>query len=522
MIELCGPGLELLGSVVDVAVRRPRLLLLRQRLNSVTCFRWGSRMSIPGLKASVTTLCALLLMGQALVAQAGPDLPDFTALVEQASPAVVNISTRQKVPDNLAANEGQLNVPDLEGMPPMFREFFEHNFPQVPRTPGGGRQREAQSLGSGFIISADGYVLTNNHVIADADEIIVRLSDRSELEAKLIGTDPRSDVALLKVEGKGLPTVKLGKSEDLKVGEWVLAIGSPFGFDHSVTAGIVSAKGRSLPNESYVPFIQTDVAINPGNSGGPLFNLAGEVVGINSQIFTRSGGFMGLSFAIPMSVALDVADQLKSDGKVSRGWLGVVIQEVSKDLAESFGLDKPAGALVAQVLEGGPAAQGGLQVGDVILSLDGQQIVMSADLPHLVGTLKPGSAAELDVVRDGSRKKLKLTIGALPEDDEALAQAATGVERSSNRLGVKVVELTDEQKRGLDLKGGVVISEVQDGPAALIGLRPGDVITHLNNEAIDSATTFAEVAQALPKNRSVSMRVLRQGRASFITFKLAD
>ena len=478
-------------------------------------------MSKLGLKSSLSAVFAMLLLGQALVAQAS--LPDFTELVEQASPAVVNISTRQKMPERTVAGGGQLNMPDLEGMPPMFREFFERNIPQVPRAPGGGRQREAQSLGSGFIISADGYVLTNNHVIADADEIIVRLSDRSELEAKLVGTDPRSDVALLKVEGQGLPTVKLGKSEDLKVGEWVLAIGSPFGFDHSVTAGIVSAKGRSLPNESYVPFIQTDVAINPGNSGGPLFNLAGEVVGINSQIFTRSGGFMGLSFAIPMSVAMDVADQLKADGKVSRGWLGVVIQEVNKDLAESFGLDKPAGALVAQVLEDGPAAKGGLQVGDVILSLDGKPIIMSADLPHLVGALKPGSTAELDVVRDGARKKLKLSIGALPEEGDALAgNAAPGVERSSNRLGVKVVELTAEQKKTLDLKGGVAISEVQDGPAALIGLRPGDVITHLNNQAINSAKTFTEVAQALPKNRSVSMRVLRQGRASFITFKLAD
>ncbi|NQD96821.1 PDZ domain-containing protein, partial [Pseudomonas sp. CrR25] len=270
-------------------------------------------------------------------------------------------------------------------------------------------------------------------------------------------------------------------------------------------------------------FIQTDVAINPGNSGGPLFNLAGEVVGINSQIFTRSGGFMGLSFAIPMSVAMDVADQLKTDGKVSRGWLGVVIQEVNKDLAESFGLEKPAGALVAQVLESGPADKGGLQVGDVILSLNGQPIVMSGDLPHRVGGLKPGSQAELDVVREGSRKKLTITIGALPEDGEALASSvAPGVERSSNRLGVKVVELTAEQKRGLDLKGGVVITEVLDGPAALIGLRAGDVITHLNNQAIDSASTFTQVAQGLPKNRSVSMRVLRQGRASFITFKLAE
>lgn len=477
-------------------------------------------MSKLGLKSSLSAVLAVLLLGQVLVARAS--LPDFTELVEQASPAVVNISTRQKMPEGSVASNGQQNMPDLEGLPPMFREFFERSIPQMPRAPGGGRQREAQSLGSGFIISADGYVLTNNHVIADADEIIVRLSDRSELEAKLVGTDPRSDVALLKVEGKGLPTVKLGKSEELKVGEWVLAIGSPFGFDHSVTAGIVSAKGRSLPNESYVPFIQTDVAINPGNSGGPLFNLAGEVVGINSQIFTRSGGFMGLSFAIPMSVAMDVADQLKADGKVSRGWLGVVIQEVNKDLAESFGLDKPAGALVAQVMEEGSAAKGGLQVGDVILALDGKPIIMSADLPHLVGALKPGSKVELDVVRDGSRKSLKLSIGALPEDGEVVAGAAPGIERSSNRLGVKVVELTAEQKKSLDLKGGVVISEVQEGPAAMIGLRPGDVITHLNNQAINSAKTFTEVAQALPKNRSVSMRVLRQGRASFITFKLAD
>ena len=478
-------------------------------------------MSMPSLKTYAAALFAVFMMAQSVAAHA--QLPDFTPLVEAASPAVVNISTRQKVPNAVAGNGG-LAVPDLEGLPPMFREFFERNIPQQPRAPGGGRQREAQSLGSGFIISKDGYILTNNHVVADADEIIVRLSDRSELEAKLIGTDPRSDVALLKVEADDLPTVKLGNSDDLKVGEWVLAIGSPFGFDHSVTAGIVSAKGRSLPNESYVPFIQTDVAINPGNSGGPLFNLEGEVVGINSQIFTRSGGFMGLSFAIPMSVAMDVADQLKSSGKVSRGWLGVVIQEVNKDLAESFGLEKPAGALVAQVMEDGPAAKGGLQVGDVILSLDGKPIIMSADLPHLVGVLKPGTKANLEIVREGSRKNLKLAVGAMPADDgdETAENATPGVERSSNRLGVSVAELSGEQKKALDLKGGVIIREVQDGPAALIGLRPGDVITHLNNQAISSASNFDEVAQALPKNRSVSMRVLRQGRASFITFKLAE
>ncbi|MCP1617813.1 serine protease Do [Pseudomonas otitidis] len=469
------------------------------------------------MKSCMSAVAALLLLGQTLVARA--ELPDFTPLVEQASPAVVNISTRQKLPERAVANQ----MPDLEGLPPMLREFFERSMPQAPRGQG-GRQREAQSLGSGFIISKDGYILTNNHVVADADEIIVRLSDRSELEAKLIGADARTDVALLKVEGKDLPIVKLGKSDALKVGSWVLAIGSPFGFDHSVTAGIVSAKGRSLPNESYVPFIQTDVAINPGNSGGPLFNLDGEVVGINSQIFTRSGGFMGLSFAIPIDVAMSVADQLKANGKVNRGWLGVVIQEVNKDLAESFGLDKPAGALVAQVLENGPAAKGGLQVGDVILSMNGQPIVMSADLPHLVGGLKPGTKIDLGIVRDGNRKNLSLSIGALPEDGEELAGAgeSSGAERSSNRLGVLVAGLSEEQQKALDIKGGVVIREIQDGPAALMGLRPGDVITHLNNQAIDSVQTFAKIAKELPKNRSVSMRVLRQGRASFITFKLSE
>ena len=475
-------------------------------------------MSIPRLKSYLTMFAAVLMLGQVLSAQAEEALPDFTTLVEQASPAVVNISTKQKLPDRKYA-AGQM--PDLEGLPPMFREFFERNMPQAPRSPRGDRQREAQSLGSGFIISADGYILTNNHVVADADEIIVRLSDRSELQAKLVGTDPRTDVALLKVDGKNLPTVKLGDSEKLKVGEWVLAIGSPFGFDHSVTKGIVSAKGRTLPNDTYVPFIQTDVAINPGNSGGPLFNMNGEVVGINSQIFTRSGGFMGLSFAIPIDVALDVSNQLKKDGKVSRGWLGVVIQEVNKDLAESFGLEKPAGALVAQVLDNGPAAKGGLQVGDVILSMNGQPIVMSADLPHLVGALKAGSKATLEVIRDGKRKNLDLTVGAIPDDAKDIA-SGNGAEQSSNRLGVSVADLSEEQKKANDIKGGVIITDVQDGPAALIGLQPGDVITHLNNQAISNGKEFTEIAKALPKNRSVSMRVLRQGRASFITFKLAE
>lgn len=465
-------------------------------------------------------LAGLLLMGEAVSAHA--ELPDFTSLVEKASPAVVNISTRQHASERVASANNQL-LPDLEGLPPLFREFFERSIPKGTPDSGRNRQREAQSLGSGFIISEDGYVLTNNHVIAEADEIMVRLPDRSELTAKLVGTDPRTDVALLKIEAKDLPTVKVGKSSALKAGEWVVAIGSPFGFDHSVTAGIVSAIGRSLPNENYVPFIQTDVAINPGNSGGPLFNLKGEVVGINSQIFTRSGGFMGLSFAIPMDVAMDVADQLKATGKVSRGWLGVAIQEVNKDLAESFGLERPAGALVAQVMESGPAAKAGLKVGDVILSVDGKAVVMSGDLPHLIGSIKPGTKAELVVVRGGSRKNLTVTVGALPEDDDLIAGASgEGGELGSPRLGVRVTDLTAEQKKSLDLTSGVVIAQVMNGPAALIGLRPGDIITHLSNQAVETARSFVKLAAELPANRSVSMRVLRQGRASFITFRLAE
>ncbi|SEK81752.1 serine protease Do [Atopomonas hussainii] len=464
---------------------------------------------------------AALLLSAGWMAQAQASLPDFAELVEDTSPAVVNISTRQH--QKAGRQAGMVpGMPDLEGLPPIFREFFERSIPQVPPQQRRPQEREAQSLGSGFIISADGYVLTNNHVVEGADEIIVRLSDRSELEAELVGTDPRTDVALLKVKGNDLPYVKLGSSSELKVGEWVVAIGSPFGFDYSVTAGIVSAKGRSLPNENYVPFIQTDVAINPGNSGGPLFNLDGEVVGINSQIFTRSGGFMGLSFAIPVDVAMEVADQLKAQGKVSRGWLGVVIQEVNKDLAESFGLDKPAGALIAQVMPDGPAAKGGLRDGDIILRFNGKEIVRSGDLPHAVGRVKPGTSASVEVVRQGKRQQLQVTVGSLPDEGEALVAQAGGQEKRSNRLGVVVSELTADQRSNLDLKRGVVISEVTDGPAAVIGLRPGDVITHLNNSAIDSVKTFAEVVDELPKNRTVSMRVIRQGHASFITFKLAE
>jgi len=440
------------------------------------------------------------------------ELPDFRDLVKETSPAVVNIST---VKHATQASGYSRNYGLPEDVPEIFRHFFGHQFPQGPR---GGNQERA-SLGSGFIVSKDGYILTNNHVVQDADEIIVRLNDRRELDAILIGADESSDLAVLKVDAEDLPTVDLGDSDKLDVGEWVVAIGSPFGFDYSVTAGIVSAKGRSLPNENYVPFIQTDVAINPGNSGGPLFNLDGEVVGINSQIYTRSGGFMGVSFAIPINVAMDVAEQLKSKGKVSRGWLGVVIQEVNKDLAESFGLDRAAGALVVQVLEGSPAEAAGLVTGDIITGVNGKEVYLSSDLPHLIGGLSPGDKAKMSVVRSGKRKNISVEIGVLPEDDGAQHAANTPpAERQSNRVGLVVSDLTARQRQ--DSGDGVVVTEVKRGPAAMAGVVRGDVITMINGERIRNVADFDRIITALPSKRSVPMRIVRRGQASFIPLRI--
>ncbi|MEE3161446.1 MAG: DegQ family serine endoprotease [Pseudomonadota bacterium] len=437
------------------------------------------------------------------------DLPDFRDLVKETSPAVVNISTVQHAQQKSALS-GQYGMPD--DMPEIFRHFFGRQFPQgpVPR-------RDSNSLGSGFIVSDDGYILTNNHVVQGADEIIVRLNDRRELEAVLIGADPSSDLAVLKVDADDLPTVELGDSDKLDVGEWVVAIGSPFGFDYSVTAGIVSAKGRSLPNENYVPFIQTDVAINPGNSGGPLFNLEGQVVGINSQIYTRSGGFMGVSFAIPINVAMDVAEQLKSKGKVSRGWLGVVIQEVNKDLAESFGLDRAAGALVVQVVDGSPAESSGLVSGDIIVKVNGKDVQLSSDLPHLIGRLRAGDTAKLSVVRAGKRKTIDVEIGALPEsDDIQLSSNTLPAERKSNRLGLVVSDIP----AGKSNEQGVVVTDVNRGPASMSGVVRGDVITMINGQRISSVADFERVVKDLPSNRSVPMRIVRRGQASFIPLRV--
>ena len=441
-------------------------------------------------------------------------LPDFTDLVEDAGPAVVNISTTQKHQSRL----GNMDVP--QGVPDIFRHFF--GVPQTPRSHPRGQDKQRSSLGSGFIVSRDGYILTNNHVIEGADQIFVRLTDRREFEARLIGSDASSDLALLKVEASGLPTVETGNSEKLKVGEWVVAIGSPFGFDYSVTAGIVSAKGRSLPNENYVPFIQTDVAINPGNSGGPLFNLEGEVVGINSQIYTRSGGFMGLSFAIPINVAMEVVEQLKESGTVSRGWLGVAIQEVDKELAESFGLDKASGALVSQVVQHGPAADAGIQNGDIITAFNGKPVILSSDLPQLVGRVRPGNEAALSVIRYGKAKKLTVKIGELPIQGGAVARNQPSFQPSaSNRLGLEVTELTLTQKKQWDTEG-VMVSRVSQGAGANAGLVTGDVITMINGVMIRDIGDFQKVVKALRSGSAVPMRIVRRGAPLFIPLRVKD
>ena len=468
-------------------------------------------------------------------------LPDFTGLVEQNNAAVVNISTTQKLtPSDLQAQAPEgIEVPEGAGPPleDLLRRYFGEGggVPGMPGGPGapgvpgmppeGGDSGEAKSLGSGFIISSDGYVMTNHHVIKDADEVIVKLQDRRELVAKVVGSDKRSDIALLKVEAKDLPIVKMGSAEKLKVGEWVLAIGSPFGFDHSATAGIVSAKGRSLPSDNYVPFIQTDVAINPGNSGGPLFNLNGEVIGVNSQIYSRTGGFMGLSFAIPIDVALQVVDQLKTQGKVSRGWLGVQIQDVTRELAESFGMKKPQGALVAKILPKSPAEEAGLQLGDIIEEYNGQEIASSASLPPMVGATKIGQSAKLKVLRNGSTKELTIKIGALPEEEPEVAKAEEPVTGDKvSRLGLSVSNPTPQQREQMQLPktGGVLVQGVTPGAAYDAGIRRGDVILRIQDQAVKDVKQFSEAVKGLSKDRSIALLVQRHGAAQFLAIKPRD
>ena len=445
-------------------------------------------------------------------------LPDFTDLVERNHVAVVNISTT-KASRRDASEDGPLaGVPGLEGSPidELIRRYREGERPRDPSA--------SSALGSGFIVSEDGYVLTNNHVVADADEVVVRLHDRRQFVAEVIGTDPSSDMAVLKIDGQGLPTVTIGDSEALSVGEWVLAIGSPFGFDFSVTAGIVSATGRALPNESYVPFIQTDVAINPGNSGGPLFDLDGDVVGINSQIYSRTGSFMGLSFAIPIEMAMDVADQIREHGEVRRGWLGVIIQEVTADLAESFGMRTAHGALVTNILEDSPAEASELEVGDVITRFDGRRIERSSGLPPLVGRVPVDTAAPLEVVRDGRTVALEVVIGRLPGDDEVSGRTGRRPAPEVDVLGLDVGPVGDAARERLDIDtGGVAVTAVRpDGPAARAGIAPGDVVLMVDNVAVDSAAELDELLGELEGRASVPVLVQRESGPTFLALKLDE
>ena len=438
-------------------------------------------------------------------------LPDFTGLVEKQGPAVVNVSTTQII----RHAQGFPNVPENDP----FHEFFRRFAPQMPR------EQESQSLGSGFIISTDGYIMTNAHVVDSADKITVRLTDKREFSAKVIGADKRTDVALLKIEATGLPKVIVGDPDKLKVGEWVVAIGSPFGFDSSVTAGIVSAKGRSLPQENFVPFIQTDVAVNPGNSGGPLFNMNGEVVGINSQIYTRSGGSMGLSFAIPIDVATQVTNQLRASGKVTRGRIGVMIQELTRELAESFGLSKPVGALISNVEKDGPADKAGIEASDVILKFDGKPVDSSGDLPRIVAATKPGSKVVIELWRKGETRRITVEVAEMPEDGKLARTAkklADDVAEMISRLGIAVIELTREQLQELQIKGGLLVEEVNGSAARAAGLQQGDVLLAIGNMPIHSLSQFNEILKQVPKGKNVALLVRRGNAASYIAIRLDE
>jgi len=440
------------------------------------------------------------------------ELPDFTSLVKNNHEAVVNISISQA---SMFSQERQSpGGPGNEELDDLFRRYEE-----LPGAPS-----DASATGSGFIISADGYILTNNHVVESADQVTVRLHDRRQLSAEVIGSDARSDIAVLKVEADDLPVVSIGNSDALEVGEWVLAIGSPFGFDFSVTAGIVSATGRALPNESYVPFIQTDVAINPGNSGGPLFNLDGDVIGVNSQIYSRTGSFMGLSFAIPIEMAIDVANQIRQTGGVTRGWLGVMIQEVTMELAESFGMDVAHGALVTSILEDSPASQSSLLVGDVITHFEGTRIERSSSLPPLVGRVPANSDAALKVMREGNTIELSVNIGELPSANDlrqSLAPSPAPTIRNALKLTVKPLDAQTRTALGID-KGGVLVESVaENGPAANAGIIEGDVISMVDNKPVDSARDLLEVLSEMEGRQNVAVLVHRDSGPVFLALQLA-
>ncbi len=463
------------------------------------------RMLVPSTTVT-RSLLAVTLLGSTILTAEAVELPDFAALVRQQGSAVVSIDVDRQV------NVNQ-NLPAFPPGSP-FDEFFKRF--EIPQN------RHALSQGSGFILSADGYILTNHHVIEDANEITVGLADRRELKAKLIGSDERTDVALLKVDASDLPSVKIGDSDQLQVGEWVLAIGSPFGLERSATQGIVSALSRNLPKDNYVPFIQTDAAVNPGNSGGPLFNTKGEVVGINSQIYSRSGGYMGVSFAIPINVAMQVSEQLKTNGKVSRGWLGVTIQELDQALAESFGLSKPEGALVAQVDADGPAHAAGLKSGDVILRYDGKPVERSGQLPMLVAATASGKSVVIEVLRDGKRQTVTVEVGQLAEKSSGKSGTAAGVNKG--RLGLAAQELTAPQRKQLGLgdRGVQVVNVIPGSPADAAGIQTGDIVLSFDRQDISTPEQLIERVKAVPAGRTVIVLVQRDGSTRFVTVKFKE
>jgi serine protease Do len=434
-------------------------------------------------------------------------LNGFTDLVAHYGPAVVNVTVEGTA--TVAGNDGpQIEIPGMDPHDPLFQFFRGFRGPQGPSTV------PMRGEGSGFIVSPDGYILTNAHVVDHANIVQVRLTDRREFKAKVIGVDKESDVALIKIDAKDLPTVKLGNSRDARVGEWVVAIGSPYGFENSVTAGIVSAKSRTLPDATYVPFLQTDVAVNPGNSGGPLFNLAGEVIGINSQIYSRTGGYQGLSFAIPIEVAMNVKDQLMKHGHVTRGRLGVVVQEVNATLADSFGLDRPHGALVASVDPGSPADKGGIKVGDIILGYNGNPIERSSDLPLLVANTAPGAKASVQVWRDHGNKTLTVAAGEAKDEKVASddSQSASG-----GRLGLAVRPLTPDEREQNDGKGGLLVEEAS-GAAARAGVQPGDIVLSLNGKPVHSVRELRD--QVEKSGKHVALLVQRNDRQLFVPIEL--
>ena len=439
-------------------------------------------------------------------------LPDFRKLVKQNEAAVVNISSTQ-TPSRRARSSG---LPELPGSENPYLEFFKRFFQERPELPG---DRQANSLGSGFIISPDGYILTNAHVAQDAEKIIVRLSDQRERPAKVIGVDELTDVAVIKIdEGENLTAVKIGDSDTLEVGEWVVAIGSPFGLELTATQGIVSAVGRNLPSGTYVPFIQSDVAVNPGSSGGPLFNLRGEVVGINSQIYSSTGGYMGLSFAIPIKLAMQVAEQLKLTGEVTRGWLGILLQAVNNDLAEAFKLDRPRGALVAQVLPDSPAASAGFKPGDVILRYSGEPVEDSSQLPRMIGVTPVGKTVAMSILRNGEPLEIKATIARLETTEE---RVMTMDEYNDPRLGIVVADLSNEQRRGLGIDDqGVLVTGLDEGPAANAGLYPDDIILQLNLVPVKNASQFVEMAKELPNGTAVPVLVRRENESLYLAVRM--